>query len=135
VDEIPLRADQLVDNACPVCKGKVITKKADRTPEFSVIKRNQDNVFPAYKEGQPCCYKEKRATEVIAKDETKDDTYILGTSNLPERRLGFLSDQLARSLRIKTSYSTVFRRSALRRATQISSASVWAAPPRPCPCF
>lgn len=106
VDEIPLRADQLVDDACPVCHGKVITKKADRTPEFSVIKRNQDNVFPAYKEGQPCCYKEKRSTEVITKDETKDDTYILSTSNLPERRLGFLSEQLARSLHIKTSYST-----------------------------
>ena len=63
-------------------------------------------MFPAYKEGQPCCYKEKRATEVIAKDESKDDTYILGTSNLPERRLGFLSEQLARSLHVKTSYST-----------------------------
>jgi hypothetical protein len=106
VDEIPLRADQLVDDACPVCQGKVITKKSDRTPEFSVIKRNQDNVFPAYKEGQPCCYKERRATDVIARDATKDDTYILGTINLPERRMGYLSDELARSLRIKTSYAT-----------------------------
>jgi len=106
IDEIPLRADQLVEDACPVCRGKVITKKSDRTPEFSVIKRNQDNVFPAYKEGQPCCYKERRATDVIAKDETKDDTYILATGNLPDRRLGYLPDELARSLRIKTSYPT-----------------------------
>ena len=106
VDEIPLRADQLVDNACPVCHGKVISKASERTPEFSVIKRNQDNVFPAYKEGQPCCYKERRNTEVIAKDGTKDDTYILDMSNLPERRLGYIPDELARSLRIKTSYAT-----------------------------
>ena len=106
VDEIPLRADQLVDDACPVCHGKVITKKSDRTPEFSVIKRNQDNVFPAYKEGQPCCYKERRATDVISKDESKDDTYILGSGNLPERRMGYIPDDLARSLRIKVNYST-----------------------------
>ena len=110
VDEIPLRADQLVNDACPVCNGKVITKKSDRTPEFSVIKRNQDNVFPAYKEGQPCCYQERRSTETTnnaaAAALAKDDTYILGTGNLPERRLGYLSDELARSLRIKTSYPT-----------------------------
>jgi hypothetical protein len=106
IDEIPLRADQLVDDACPVCHGKVITKKSDRTPEFSVIKRNQDNVFPAYKEGQPCCYKERRKTDILTKDATKDDKYVLSTINLPERRIGYLADELARSLRIKTSYST-----------------------------
>jgi hypothetical protein len=106
VDELPLRADQLVDGTCPVCHGKIIKKKADRTPEFSLIERNQTNVYPAYKEGQPCCYKERRSTEVVSKDVTKDDTYILATINLPERRMAFLSDELARSLRIKTSYAT-----------------------------
>lgn len=120
VDEIPLRADQLVDDACPVCHGKVITQKSDRTPEFSVIKRNQHNVFPDYKKGQPCCYKVRKASTNINKDgkekeeeESKgdedvanDDTYILGTGKLPSRRMAYLPEDLARSLHIKTSYMT-----------------------------
>ena len=119
VDEIPLRADQLVDDACPVCQGKVITKKTDRTPEFSIIKRGQDNVFPEYKKGQPCCYKERRESTVLKKDDdedgpieikdeeeakTKDDTYVLGSVKLTARRLAYLPDDLARALHIKTNY-------------------------------
>ena len=109
IDEIPLRADQLVDDACPECGGKVITKKTDRTPEFSIIKRNQDNVFPAsYKDKAPCCYKERRSTTTLTRDDanTNDVTYVLQTGTLPSLRIGYIPEELARSIKLRTDYST-----------------------------
>jgi hypothetical protein len=50
-DELPLREDQLVDGACPVCKGKVRSGKDQDEHEFTVIKREQSAVFPNYIRG------------------------------------------------------------------------------------
>ena len=117
-DLLPLRADQLVNDACPVCGGKVRTEKDEDIYEFSVIKRDQTHVFPGFisksvssKNGRriPCCYKEERgAVEVLAT--RNDESYVLSTPRLPALRLGYLEDTLAASLRIVVSYKTSMKK-------------------------
>ena len=116
-DMIPLRADQLVDNTCPVCGGKVRTENDEDIYEYSVIKRDQTHLFPGFigkivssKNGRriPCCYKEERApVEAIARN---DESYILSSPHLPELRIGYLDADMAASLKIVTTYSATVKK-------------------------
>ena len=119
-DELPLREDQLVDGACPVCKGKVRSGKDQDEYEFTVIKRDQAAVFPNYIRGIkdkqiPCCYKEERPFKglLVPKDEKTDDSYILSTPRLPGLRMGFLPDQLIASLKIPAKYADTIKKNRL----------------------
>ena len=119
-DELPLREDQLVDGACPVCKGKVRSGKDQDEYEFTVIKREQSAVFPNYIRGIkdkqiPCCYKEERPFKglLVPKDEKTDDSYILSTPRLPGLRMGFLPDQLIASLKIPAKYADTIKKNRL----------------------
>jgi hypothetical protein len=119
-DELPLREDQLVDGACPVCKGKVRSGKDQDEYEFTVIKRDQTAVFPNYIRGIkdkqiPCCYKEERPFKglLVPKDEKTDDSYILSTPRLPGLRMGFLPEGLVASLKIPAKYAESIKKNRL----------------------
>ena len=122
-DELPLREDQLIDGACPVCKGKVRSEKEDDLNEFSVIKRDQTSVFPNYigtiKDRQiPCCYKVHRAfrppkADENESDEKSDDSYILSSSKIPKLRMAYLPEALSHSLHIPTAYDKSIKKNRL----------------------
>lgn len=112
-DELPLREEQLVDNACPVCHGKVRSNEAQDTTEFSVIKRDQAYKFPNYNKGAdgkqfPCCYKIERPFKRATNTEGKnDDSYIFKEGKeIPALRMAYLPDALAASLKIPLNYGT-----------------------------
>ena len=119
-DEIPLREDQLVNGACPICKGKVRSGKDEDITEFSVMKRDQTAVFPNYisklKERQiPCCYKVEQPFKklMLPNSEKTDDSYILSSAKTPALRMGYLPEGLAASLRIPISYDKSIKKSRL----------------------
>jgi len=121
-DELPLREDQLVEGACPVCKGKVRSEKDDDLNEFSVIKRDQTSVFPNYigsiKGKQiPCCYKVHRAFRPpnpdAETDEKSDDSYILSSSKIPKLRMAYLPETLSHSLHIPVAYDRSIKKNRL----------------------
>ena len=117
-DQIPLRETQLVEGACPVCGGKVRSGKDEDISEFSVIKRDQESVFPGYirtiKDKRiPCCYKEERSEVLVPKDEKSDDSYVLSSAKTPSMRMGFLNDKVAASLRIPIKYDASVKKSRL----------------------
>jgi hypothetical protein len=103
-DEIPLREDQLVDNKCPVCGGKVRSENEDEDiDEFTVIQRNMITKYPDFskKAKVPCCYVEPKGSEVIKKDESKDELYVLKSVRLDGLRLAYLPEGY---LGIETNY-------------------------------
>ena len=120
-DNLPLRDTQLEttedgDKACPVCHGKV--RKTDKEDQvaYSVIARNPQTKFPDLtKTGNfPCCYKTPRQVQVKVRKtlaDTTDDTYVLDSARrpLPELRMGYISEDLAERLRIKTTYNASAR--------------------------
>jgi hypothetical protein len=119
-DELPLREDQLVDNACPVCKGKVRSGKDEDINEFSVIKRDQTAVFPKYieviKDKQvPCCYKTEQPFKklMVRNSEKTEDSYVLSSTKTPSMRMGYLPEPLAASLRIPIHYDKSIKKSRL----------------------
>ena len=119
-DEIPLREDQLVNGACPVCKGKVRTGKDEDITEFSVMKRDQTSVFPNYigtlKDKQiPCCYKVEQPFKKVMTpgSEKSDDSYILSSAKTPALRMGYLPEALAASLGIPVAYDKSVKKSRL----------------------
>jgi hypothetical protein len=117
-DQIPLRETQLVNGACPKCGGKVRSGKDEDMTEFSVIKRDQDSVFPGYirsiKDKQiPCCYKEERSEVLVPKDDKTDDSYILSSARTPAMRMGYISETLASSLKIPIQYEKSIKKSRL----------------------
>jgi hypothetical protein len=118
-DELPLSESQLVvkedGQHCPVCDGKVrITEKED-VREFTVIKREQASKFPGWKEPSakttnkkrvPCCYKKPESRSEVIIPKTKiDDYYVLTSGVIPGLRIGYISDDLAKRLNIKTDYA------------------------------
>ena len=119
-DQLPLREDQLVDNACPVCKGKVRSGKDEDEHEFSVIKRDQTSNFPNYistiKDKQiPCCYKVEHPFKelLVPKSEKSDDSYVLSSAKTPAMRMGYLPEGLSASLRIPIKYEVSIKKSRL----------------------
>lgn len=118
-DELPLSEAQLVmkedGQHCPVCDGKVrITEKED-VREFTIIKREQASKFPGWKEPSakttnkkrvPCCYKKAESRSEVIIPKTKiDDYYVLTSGVIPGLRIGYISDELAKRLNIKTDYA------------------------------
>lgn len=105
-DEIPLREEDLVDKACPVCKGKIRTSTKDDTREFSVIERDKKYTYPgwtAYKSPNnghtlPCCYKE----QYTGRENTVDHFYIFDadTHPIPPLRCATLPKSIFQTLKI-----------------------------------
>jgi hypothetical protein len=121
-DNWPLREEQLEtdedgDKVCPKCRGKV--RKTDKEDQvaYSVIARNPQTRYPDLtKTGNfPCCYKVPRQPTALKSKKTKadttDDTYVLDATRapLPELRMGYLSDDLAEKIRVKTNYEVSAR--------------------------
>jgi len=126
VDKIPLKPEQLVDGACPVCKGKVRStdKTVEKTQdiiEFPIIRRESRIVFPGYvsykskkNEKQiPCCFTTAQTTKIThAKPVSEAPTtaeafYILGETKtrLGELRIGYIPKNLRSVLGLKPDYS------------------------------
>lgn len=117
-DEIPLREEQLKvgddgESHCPVCNGKVRTNDSADPLEFTVIKRDTLAKYPDYLKqvsginGRriPCCYQQPRSsTEVLAPKEEVMYIRDANSINLPQFRMGYVSDDLAQQLKIKTNY-------------------------------
>jgi hypothetical protein len=119
-DELPLREDQLVEGACPVCKGKVRSGKDENVSEFTVIKRDQTSVFPNYigtlKDKQiPCCYKVEQPFKKLpgSKYDKTDDSYVLSSVKAPAKRLAYIPETLAPSLYIPIHYSQSIKKNRL----------------------
>lgn len=119
-DELPLREDQLVEGACPVCKGKVRSGKDENVSEFTVIKRDQTSVFPNYigtlKDKQiPCCYKVEQPFKKLpgSKYDKTDDSYVLSSVKAPAKRLAYIPESLATSLYIPIQYSQSIKKNRL----------------------
>ena len=106
-DEIPLRKEDLVDNACPKCKGKIRKsgKKQD-SREFSVIEKKAKSPYPVLLgdrkspiNNRPvmCC----RGNPDV-RENTPDHFYILeeDTHPIPARRCAMLPLSVFRTLRI-----------------------------------
>ena len=119
-DEIPLRREQLVDNTCPVCRGKVREPKSvEPIAVAPVVARDTQYKYPRFlevpssKNGQhmPCCYKNAKEARVLAapSENPTDPFYILGElKKLPPLRLAYLPEELARRLRLNISnYKTI----------------------------
>ena len=118
-DEIPLSESQLVmkedGQHCPVCDGKVRVTEKEDVREYTIIKREQASKFPGWKEPSaktvnkkrvPCCYKKPESnSEVIIPKTKMDDYYVLTSGVIPGLRIGYISDELAKRLQIKTDYA------------------------------
>ena len=118
-DELPLSEVQLVmkedGQHCPVCDGKVRVTEKEDVREYTIIKREQASKFPGWKEPSaktdnkkrvPCCYKKPESrSEVIIPKTKMDDYYVLTSGVIPGLRIGYISDELAKRLQIKTDYA------------------------------
>ena len=128
IDRIPLKPDQLVDGACPVCAGKVRStdKAVEKTQdiiEYPIIRRESRIVFPGYvsykskkNEKQiPCCFTTAQTTKIThAKPPSEAPTtaeafYVLGEgkTRLGELRIGYIPPLLSRVLGLKPDYSEI----------------------------
>ncbi len=117
-DEIPLRESQLTTGEdgelhCPVCSGKVRSNDTQDTAEYTVIKRDATAKYPDFmkvvssinKRKIPCCYQKPRSTSGVLT--TKEDvSYVLDptSTNVPGRRMVFLTNDVAKHLRVSTDY-------------------------------
>jgi len=112
-DEIPLRREQLVDNKCPVCGGKVREPKSTETVTAApVVARDTEYKYPRFLkdivstkngQGMPCCYKQPKEAKVLTAppEGPADPFYIMGElKKLPEFRLSYIPADLARRLRL-----------------------------------
>jgi hypothetical protein len=98
-DEIPLRADQLVDEICPKCGGKVLPRTADfKYPKFT------NYLSPTNGKPTICCFSSDRA--IIAKAE--DKYYILRADkpDIPELRLAYIPTPVLAMLELEETYAS-----------------------------
>jgi hypothetical protein len=123
-DRIPLKEEQLVDNTCPICGGKIRSndKKVEKTQdvlEFSVLYRESSNAYPGFvkyksKKGKqvPCCFATAQTTKMsyIKPEGTAGPIselfYILGETKtrLEELRLAYIPKQVGTALKIPIDY-------------------------------
>jgi len=112
-DEIPLRKEDLDNERCPMCGGKILSDATNAKQdmiEFSVRARDSNIVWPVWttnvspKNGRmlPCCAKEPYSPT----DKIEDKYYILSETktNVPKYRCAFLPTKLMESLFIKETY-------------------------------
>jgi hypothetical protein len=123
VDRIPLKKEQLVDETCPLCHGKVRSndkniEKTQDTTEYPVIQRDSTSAFPGYvkyKSGStnkqiPCCFTSsqtyKRKLENVRPNPT-ELFYVLGDSKtrLGELRLAYVPADIGKITGLKLDYS------------------------------
>lgn len=123
-DRIPLTKDQLVDDACPVCEGRVRSTdaKVEKTQdpiEFSVIQRDSSIVYPGfvkYKSKKndraiPCCFTTAQSLRVAPKQNEPPSAaeayYVLGESKakLGPLRLGYIPKMVGKALGIPLKYN------------------------------
>ena len=130
VDRIPLTTEQLVDNTCPVCKGKIrstdkAVEKMQDTREFSVLRRDAKFSYPGFVKYQskknnkpiPCCFMTAQTTKVSFSKKDKSDVapsvaeafYVLGETKtrLGELRLGYISKPLVDLFKIPVDYTPI----------------------------
>uniref|UniRef100_A0A6C0J8E3 Uncharacterized protein n=1 Tax=viral metagenome TaxID=1070528 RepID=A0A6C0J8E3_9ZZZZ len=109
-DEIPLTAQQVRDagDMCPVCKGTIVEKHKIKEGN-TVIRRDQDDLFPNYIGKMPCCYKSDRtvAAVITGPTGTTDETYVLSSQRLPALRMGYVDADIFKSFRIATNYNDI----------------------------
>jgi hypothetical protein len=114
-DEIPLSKEQLVNDTCPECGGKVRVTEKEDPREFTVIKRKEGYKYPGFKDPSdksssktraPCCYlKPATSSEVLAKTPV-DDYYVLASGVVPALRIAYLPEALTKRIAVKTAYPT-----------------------------
>jgi hypothetical protein len=128
IDRIPLKPEQLVDGACPVCKGEVrstdkAVEKTQDIVEYPIIRRESRIVFPGYVNYKskkndkqiPCCFTTAQTTKIThAKPQSDAPTtaeafYVLGESKtrLGELRIGYIPGNLSRLLGLKLNYEEI----------------------------
>ena len=130
VDRIPLTAEQLVDDKCPVCNGKIrstdkAVEKTQDTREYPVLRRDAKFAYPGFvkytskknNRPVPCCFMTAQTTKVsFAKKEKKESSpsvaeafYVLGETKtrLGELRLGYISKVLAELFKIPVEYGPI----------------------------
>ena len=129
LDRIPLRSDQLVDEACPVCKGKVrstdkAVEKTQDVTEFPVLRRDPKFAYPGFvkytskknNKPIPCCFMTAQTTKVsFAKKEKKETPsvaeafYVLGETKtrLGELRLGYIPKSVTDLFRVPVDYAPI----------------------------
>jgi hypothetical protein len=135
-DRIPLTPAQLVEGACPICRGKIrsidkAVEKTQDTTEFSILQRDAKFAYPGFVKYQskknnkpiPCCFMTAQTTKVsFAKKDKKSSSdagaaapsvaeafYVLGETKtrLGELRLGYIPGFLSRLLKIPTDYGPI----------------------------
>ena len=129
VDRIPLTTEQLVDDTCPVCNGKIrstdkAVEKTQDTREYPVLRRDAKFSYPGFvkytskKNNRPipCCFMTAQTTKVsFAKKEKKETPsvaeafYVLGETKtrLGELRLGYISKPLVDLFKIPVDYAPI----------------------------
>jgi len=131
VDRIPLTTEQLVRDACPVCKGKIrstdkAVEKTQDTTEFSVLRRDAKFAYPGFVKYQskknnkpiPCCFMTSQTTKVsfakkekseVAAPSVAEAFYVLGETKtrLGELRLGYISKPLVELFKIPVDYAPI----------------------------
>lgn len=123
-DRIPLTKDQLVENGCPVCGGKVRSTddKVEKTQDiiaFPVLQRDASISYPGLvkytskKNGRqiPCCFTTAQTTKLaLPKSETPsvaEAYYVLGESKakLGSLRLGYIPKLVGKAIGLPLEYS------------------------------
>ena len=119
-DEIPLRYDQLVNEACPVCEGELRLPGSDASlKKASVLVRDTAFKYPGYlkdvskknQQAMPCCYQKEQSTDAAPATSVMDAFYIMNETKrgLPAERLAFLPAELAQRLRLDIRNYSKFR--------------------------
>jgi hypothetical protein len=112
-DEIPLQKSQLEEFegnlVCPVCRGKIRSKKEEDIVEFSVIERKAGYVHPGFPKGEekniPCCFTTPKQKKVLEKNEELGKYYIMNEEKaVKSLRLAYINKQILKSLMINEKY-------------------------------
>ena len=126
-DKVPLKKEQLVNDACPLCGGKIRSQsdsKAD-TREFSVISRTKGfsyagysknpPISPANQKELPCCFRTEHKPKTLSSDSQEGKYYINRETKteLEELRLAYIPSDLLDLLDVKTDY-TYFKKNGSR---------------------
>ena len=121
VDKIPLREEDLVNGACPVCGGKIREPKSkQKVSEYSVMKRSEKYMFPGELKEKaangkilPCCFQKPQKTRVskmIALPPSRIEQYYVldeRKMKLDPLRFAYLQPKTLQSLELDASYDAV----------------------------
>lgn len=131
IDRIPLKKEQLVDDKCPVCGGKIrsndkAVEKTQSTIEYPVLERDSSIKYPGYVKYKskkndrpiPCCFTTPQKTRITLKAPdilvpSTEMFYILGENKtgLEELRVAYLQSIVLKVLYLNTNYKTIIESS------------------------